>query len=189
MSTNTPEDIARIRQAEEVQARMIAALPEFPRFGYYVKTGLTGYGPDLDESDSPAGSWEGVASEISEELHHAADFAMEGAYIAGDMEGDYERAWKQFKLSENLNVKAMEFDNKRAETPLYAGRPELWHATIHSMITNEFPLDISDNSKLYVWETIVESCDECGNYIADSAVSISRDHAESCSLYPNIQER
>lgn len=152
MSTNTPEDNARIRQAEEVQARMIAALPDYPQFGYYVKTGMAGYGPDLDETDMPAGSWEGAASEISEELGRAAAFAMEGAYIAGDMEGDYERAWKQFKLSEDLAAKAMAFDGKRADAPLYAGRPELWHATIYSLITNTFPLDIGDNSRLYVWE-------------------------------------
>jgi len=152
MSTNTPEDMARIHQAEEAQKRMLTALPAFPEFGYYVKTGLSGYGPDLEPDDMPARSWESVASEIAWELIQAADYAMEGAYIAGDTEGDYERAWKEFKRSEFLASVAQELNNERANAPLYAGRPELWHATIHSIITARFPLDISDNTRLYVWE-------------------------------------
>lgn len=150
--SRTEDDARRIHKAEEAQARMLAALPEFPQYGYYVKTGLAGYGPELDESDMPAPTWESVANYIYSELGYAADSAMENAYTAGDTEGDYERAWKEFKRSENLGALAAELDNKRAKAPLYAGRTKLWHATIYSIINARFPLDISDNTRLYVWE-------------------------------------
>lgn len=83
MSTRTPEDDARIRAAEESQAQMLAALPTFPAYGFYVKTGLAGYGPDLDETDTPCMSWDDVASLIADELDQAADFAAEGASFTG----------------------------------------------------------------------------------------------------------
>jgi hypothetical protein len=145
-----------IAAAERIQAAMIAATPAFPRYGYYVKTGLAGYGPDLDENDYPAMSWESLASEVASELSAMADFAMEGAYLAGDVEGDYQRAWQEFKRSESLAMLAAELDSERANAPLYTGRPELWHATIYSIVSARFPLDVSDNTRLYVWECSTE---------------------------------
>jgi len=56
MHDSNPEDQARIEKAREAQERMIAALPVFPRWGFYVKTGLAGYGPDLEPDDMPAAS-------------------------------------------------------------------------------------------------------------------------------------
>lgn len=155
---------------ERVQARMIAALPEFPRYGYYVKVALAGYGPDLDAEDMPATSWEDVASQIVSELNHMAEFNGEGSDIgftaaethyAGYQRGDdgivqavdaYHEALADLTRSRELSDMAANFDNERANAPLYAGRPDLWHATIYNLITEHFPLDVSRNSRLYVWE-------------------------------------
>jgi len=175
----TPEDQARIAAAEQAQARMLAALPEFPRWGFYVKTGLAGYGPDLDENDWPAMSWEDVALQVAEELGHMAEFNAEGASaLAGQAREAYEptmaspetvsaKAWADIaytyheadtarRLADDLDTLRLNFENLAREedpAPLYRGRPELRHARIWDLITEQFPLDVShNNSRLYVWE-------------------------------------
>src|SRR5262249_1096761 len=165
--------------AQAAQEAMIAALPAFPRYGFYVKTGLAGYGPDLESDDLPATSWEDVALQIAYELGSAADFNAEGASALADRarEAD-DRAHEHFRLYaqagawENIAEAYHEADEARrladelgnlkttfdslAEAddpaPLYQGRPELRHARIWNLVSEQFPLDISHNSRLYVWE-------------------------------------
>jgi hypothetical protein len=161
-------DARRIIDANEAQARMLAALPPFPQYGFYVKTGLTGYGPDLDESDYPADSWESVATDIASELREMSEFNWTGAdaefesaerlYANDERLGaadTYHSALTAHMLSRELDIMAQNFANlANADNPapLYAGRPELRHARIWNLITENFPLDVSYNSRLYVWE-------------------------------------
>lgn len=171
ISERTRDDALRMVDADESQARMLAALPAFPQYGFYVKTGLAGYGPDLDESDMPYISWEDIASAIATEFRDMAEFNGQGASataetaetLYNDPVADaritaleyYRDAWKTLKLAEELDNMAMNFDNL-AKTedvaPLYQGRPELRHARIWNLITEQFPYDVSYNSRLYVWE-------------------------------------
>jgi len=148
------QDQARIAEAQAAQARMLAALPDFPQFGFYVHTGLAGYGPDLEDGDYPARSWEDVASQVAWELRSAADFSHEGARVvaAADL---YHEAWTALRLSWELDNLAANFENlanAESPAPLYQGRPELRHARIWDLLTSQFPLNISHNSRLYVFE-------------------------------------
>jgi len=178
MHDSNPEDQARIEKAREAQERMIAALPVFPRWGFYVKTGLAGYGPDLEPDDMPAASWEDVAGQVAWELRSAAEFSHEGAIIRADQAREaydrarsdyyvriqagnwqavadgYHEAWADLRLGWELDDLAATFE-VLAETenpaPLYQGRPELRHARIWDLL-QQFPYGISRNSRLYVWE-------------------------------------
>jgi len=174
-----PEDQARIEKAREAQERMIAALPAFPRWGFYVKTGLAGYGPDLEPDDMPAASWEDVAGQVAWELRSAAEFSHEGAIIRADQAREaydrvrsdyfartqagnwqavadtYHEAWADLRLGWELDSLASTFEslaNAGDPAPLYQGRPELRHARIWDLVAGQFPYDISHNSRLYVWE-------------------------------------
>lgn len=173
----SPADEERIRAAEAERERQVAALIDFPEFGFYVHTGLAGYGADLEPDDMPARSWEDVASQIAWELSSAADFLYEGVSITEgqarelydvvnanpDADAD---AWKQvaeqYHEADDDRRLAGELDNLRGTfevlarsenpPPLYDGHPELRHARIWDIITSQFPLDISDNTRLYVFE-------------------------------------
>jgi len=172
-----PEDQARIAAAQAAQEAMIAALPFFPRYGFYVKTGLAGYGPDLEPDDMPAASWEDVALQIAYELGNAADFSAEDASTQADQaRAAYDQAnrvrnsgpypWQHiaeaYHEADEARRLADELDNLKTEfealaeaddpAPLYQGRPELRHARIWDLVSEQFPLDISHNSRLYVWE-------------------------------------
>ena len=167
------ENQARIAEAQAAQARMIAALPDFPQFGFYVHTGLTGYGPDLESDDYPARSWEDVARQVAWELRSAADFNHEGATAQADQAAEayeaaqrgedgvvraadlYHEAWADLRLGWELSNLAVTFEvlaDAEDPAPLYIDRPELRHARIWDLISKKFPLDISRNSRLYVWE-------------------------------------
>ena len=167
------QDQARIAEAQAAQARMLAALPDFPQFGFYVHTGLAGYGPDLEDGDYPARSWEDVASQVAWELRSAADFSHEGATAQADQAKEayeaaqrgedgvvaaadlYHEAWTALRLSWELDNLAANFENlanAESPAPLYQGRPELRHARIWDLLTSQFPLNISHNSRLYVFE-------------------------------------
>ena len=167
------QDQARIAEAQAAQARMLAALPDFPQFGFYVHTGLAGYGPDLEDDDYPARSWEDVASQVAWELRSAADFSHEGARVLADQAKEayeaaqrgedgvvaaadlYHEAWTALRLSWELGNLAANFENlanAESPAPLYQGRPELRHARIWDLLTSQFPLNISHNSRLYVFE-------------------------------------
>jgi hypothetical protein len=172
--TSTPDDQARIAEAEAAQARMLAALPDFPQFGFWVHTGLAGYGPDLEPDDYPARSWEAVASQIAWELNSAADFQAEGMSATADIARTayddarvsagpdawravaewYHTADEARRLADELGTLSMSFNNLSDAdnpAPLYQGQPELRHARIWDLIERHFPLGISDNSRLYVW--------------------------------------
>ena len=128
---------------------------------WHVATGLAGYGPDasdgnwstIDESDAT-----GLADSIRGELQFIANFEREGAQAYADSE-DYENAWRTMENANTLWNLAENFDNKRAQAPLYAGNPALWHETIYRMVAESFPVDFRDgNSRLYVWECSETDC-------------------------------
>jgi hypothetical protein len=48
----------------------------------------------------------------------------------------------------------MNLDSKREEAPLYKDNPALWESTLQRLINENFPLDVSHNSRLYVWDCI-----------------------------------
>jgi hypothetical protein len=174
-----PEDEARIAAATAAQDRMVAALPGFPRFGFYVKTGLAGYGPDLEPEDMPATSWEDVALQVAGELSHMAEFNDQGASALADQAREaYQEAsrykitapvaetWRSIadtyheadearRLADELSNLAANFTNlaeSEDPAPLYQGRPELRHARIWDLIGEHMPMDVSHNTRLYVWE-------------------------------------
>jgi hypothetical protein len=173
-----PEDEARIAAATAAQDRMVAALPGFPRFGFYVKTGLAGYGPDLEPEDMPATSWEDVALQVAGELSHMAEFNDQGASALADQAREayepamaspesipaktwadiaytYHEADEARRLADELGILGQNFTNlaeSEDPAPLYQGRPELRHARIWDLISKHMPMDVSHNTRLYVWE-------------------------------------
>ena len=128
---------------------------------WHVATGLAGYGPDasdgniatINESDA-----EGLASAIQYELQDIADFETQNAEGYAESE-DYKSAWETMKNAERLDTLAANFNNMRAQAPLYAGNPALWHETVYRMVAESFPVDYRDgNSRLYVWECSETDC-------------------------------
>lgn len=120
----------------------------------YVKTGLAGYGPDLEPEDTGYVTLEETCEAIRDELSSLADFLIEGANIAGDEE-DYEEAWKTAKLAESLETLRANLDYAgRSKAPLYRDNGALLDETMERIIGENFPLDVSLNgyTRLYVWQ-------------------------------------
>jgi hypothetical protein len=117
----------------------------------YVKHGLAGYGPDLDEYDEGSDSYTDAAYVIAEELSRAADSAEELAHSLGDEE-QFAEAWQEHVRSEELAVLAANFSPDRANAPLYKDNPELWETTIRELTEATFPVAVSKYGRLYVWE-------------------------------------
>lgn len=117
----------------------------------YVKTGLAGYGPELDEYDEGPETYADAAYVISEELSRAADSAYELAHAVGDL-GEYETAWQEIVRSEELAVLAANFSPSRRFASLYQGKAGLWESAVRDLVNANFPVDISPHDRLYVWE-------------------------------------
>lgn len=120
---------------------------------YHVKTGITGYGPDLDESDEPYDGVDAVCMAINDELVAHIDMLAEDADQLGGG-GFYEDAWKTAKLADYLDNVRRNFDPSRANAPLFRGNPKLWHETVSRLIGETFPLDVDlgETRRVYVWE-------------------------------------
>lgn len=185
---------------EQAQMRMTAALPEFPRYGFYVQTGAAGYGPELSPEDLPAGSWEEVASEIAARLAETAELNYQGACAEAESAEEYYRAgnhtnalqlyrgaWQETLLTQDLEALSMNFArlaDSENPAPLYEDRPELRHARIWDLIRENFPLTVSHNSRLYVWEATGFDCPECTKPCSGEADTLKGpEHDESCSWY------
>jgi hypothetical protein len=120
---------------------------------YILAYGLPGYGPDAsDDNFSVATTWRDVADEVRRMLSESADQAGDTAVSYADA-GQYEDAWKIRAKADTLYNLADSFDNKRANAPLFRGRPDTWNRAIQSMVEEHFPYDVADNCRLYVWES------------------------------------
>jgi hypothetical protein len=126
----------------------------------HVASGLAGYGPDAADSNGfiVTHNVRETAEAIRDELNAWADVAYEAAEALADS-GDYEQAWTEHKRSQALETLRMNLDSKREEAPLYKGKPELWEATLWRLINENFPLDVSHNSRLYVWDCIEDDAE------------------------------
>lgn len=118
---------------------------------YFVKFGLAGYGPDLDENDEaiPLDQLDYV---LCDEIGRAADHAEDTAHVFAES-GDFESAWREHERAESLSAQAANFDPKRRNAPLYAGNLPKWLETVTLQLEQTFPLDVSEHERLYVWTT------------------------------------
>ncbi|GAA3751134.1 hypothetical protein [Micromonospora maritima] len=133
---------------------------------WHVATGLAGYGPDGSDGYGTATDMPTLADLIRSELRDASSAEDETSRSIAEA-GDYEDAWKIKTRSEELDTLAANFDNKRADAPLYAGRPDLWAETVQRLAVEKFPLDISYNTRLYVWPCEESGCEHLADYLAD----------------------
>ena len=129
---------------------VITEIPDQESIRYFIAYGLAGYGPSGEDGYAYADTWRNLADTVNQYLRESADEQHEAAHaIASD--GDYEEAWTSILRSEELSAKAASFDNARENAPLYRDDPKLWEDTIKRMTGETFPLDVSHNTRLYVW--------------------------------------
>lgn len=126
----------------------------------YVKTGLAGYGPDLDSEDEPFETTADVAAAIVWELNSYADYLEQGASGHAEQE-DWEAAWKAHAKADELATLAMNLDyDKRSKAPLYVDNSALLDETVERIITETFPLDLDPDGygvqRLYVFNATEE---------------------------------
>lgn len=120
----------------------------------YVKTGIAGYGPDIDDGDEPFDDVEQVCNAIREELDAAQDMLHEDATTASE-ERDYQRYHDARELADKLDGLRHNLDYaSRAKAPLYANNHASLDATMERIIAENFPLsvDVGDTRRVYVWE-------------------------------------
>lgn len=126
---------------------------------YHVAHGLAGYGPDASDSDGfiTCDDVRETADAIREELRMDVDYSFETAQAYADA-GDYERAWHERARSDALEILRATFDNARQNAPLYRDDPNAWTETLVRLIAETFPLDVSENGRLYVWLCTETDC-------------------------------
>jgi hypothetical protein len=117
----------------------------------YVKHGLAGYGPDLDETDEGFETYTDAAWTISDELARDSEQATDSAELLAEAE-DYRAAWHEHERSQELQTLSFNFSPERADAPLYGGKPDLWEDTLRQLAARTFPLDVSEHERLYVWK-------------------------------------
>lgn len=127
----------------------------------YVKTGLPGYGPDLDENDighDPA-DIRAICDDIRQELDILGDMLNDHAEVAAEA-GDYETAWKTHKRGQELETLSMTLDHgRRQHAPLYRDDPAALDDALQRTVDKMFPLDVSDQVRLYVWDAETDQDD------------------------------
>lgn len=132
---------------------------------WHVASGLAGYGPDGSDGFGTATGWTQLANLLAEELDRAAEYLHEGAEGAADH--DKAEAWDLNKEAFQASTMARNFDNGRADAPLYAGNPAAWHAAVEGLVAEHFPYyydhtvgpDNSARLALYAWAC--EQGDDC----------------------------
>ena len=119
--------------------------------GWYVKTGLAGYGADLEEWDEPTRSWQGLCYSLEFELRDAADRAVEMAAIFAE-QGEYELAYRSRVKADELEVLKANLDwDKRLGAPLYAGDEDKLAETMESIVAENFPLDLDVEGRIRLY--------------------------------------
>lgn len=119
----------------------------------YVKVGITGYGPDLDESDEPfddvAALCSAIVWEINDTIGRLADeWSMLKAI------GDAEGYMAARELADSLEILAANLNyERRAQAPLYRTNRAKLDGTMLGIVDATFPLDVDvdGNHRLYVW--------------------------------------
>jgi hypothetical protein len=127
-----------------------------PNTHWHIATGLAGYGPDGSDGYGTADSPASLAAALTDELARHASAEWETADVYGD-DGQYEQAWRTLTRARGLETLAHNFDPKRANSPLYRHDPAAWESTVEDMTRKTFPLDVSHNTRLYVWECELDS--------------------------------
>jgi hypothetical protein len=121
---------------------------------YHCESGLQGYGPDAtDEGFTVFEDLEQALEAAREELSAFAEMAYEDAQALAESE-DYESAWKELKRSEELETLRANFSTERKSAPLYVDNSQAWKEELERL-ADMFPLDVSHNARLYLWQ-----CDE-----------------------------
>ena len=121
----------------------------------YVKTGLAGYGPDLDPEDTghdPA-ELDSVLESIRYELDQSCDMLADEASSAGAV-SDFEAYFDARELADKLESVRANFDPERRKAPLFNGPDAVdFDHHIWEQVLSTFPLVISTNgyTQLYVW--------------------------------------
>lgn len=120
---------------------------------WHYAAGIAAFGPnDSDGYPSAHGLIE-LAEALSIEVDHAADEAHGAIIIHGSM-GQYEAAWHEFELSQQLINLAHNLSPARMNAPLYVDNPALWEETFTHLVNEHFPLSLDhmDANRLYVWQ-------------------------------------
>lgn len=128
---------------------------------WHIATGLAGHGPDGSDGFHTATEIRGLGGlcdQLSEQLTGHSWQSHELAHAYGQSEA-YEDAWKEILRSEELETLAANFAPKREDMPLYSDNKELFEKRIREMVGANFPLDVSPNTRLYVWECCEPDCE------------------------------
>ena len=128
------------------------------RTHWHIATGLAGYGPDGADGFGTAETLDDAAEYARDELRNAVDSCEEGADILAG-EGRFEQAWNEHKRADRLEILRANIDPERQNAPLYKDRPEVWAETLSRILGEEFPCDISEHSRLYVWQCDDSECE------------------------------
>ena len=145
-----------------------------PTAHFHVASGLAGYGPDAADSDGFA-QFDTLAEALEyarDELDSWVDMAHEGAHDMAlhasqyhaafkldssreDMRAmaleHYADAWSELERSEALEILRANLDPARRNAPLYRDDAAAY-AALQRTQADEFPHDVSHNSRLYLWE-------------------------------------
>lgn len=120
---------------------------------YHVAHGLAGYGPDGDEGTPTFETLADALEFARDELAVDVDMAHEAMHSLADA-GEFEQAWAEVLRIESLEVLRANLAPGRRNAPLYAADPAAYSALQVAQAT-EFPVDVSDCGRLYLWD-----CDE-----------------------------
>lgn len=125
---------------------------------YIIANGLPGYGPDASDDNysiindqDTADPWNSLAVAVREELENSTGMLWDQMTAEGEA-GDYEGYFNTHQRILSLDNLAANLDPSRQYAPLYAGDAPAWHAEIKRIIDENFPLDIDQSNRLYVWE-------------------------------------
>ncbi|TKK84612.1 hypothetical protein FDA94_28705 [Herbidospora galbida] len=128
---------------------------------WHIAHGLAGYGPDGADGYNTAteisGSG-GLADQISDELDRDAESAHGLIRTEGEA-GNFKEAFEAWELHDKLTTLSLNFSIRREDAPLYKDDKPLWERTVLRLVAENFPLDVSDNSRMYVWECTEPECE------------------------------
>lgn len=126
---------------------------------FHVATGLQGYGPDAADGYGTyaVDALSDVAEAIRGELADAVDYLWQSHSALGEA-GQYEDAYRAIVLTQHLDAMRANLDPKRADAPLYRDDAAAWQATLRRLVLDAHGTDITDNTRLYVWECDNAEC-------------------------------
>jgi hypothetical protein len=133
---------------------------------WHIASGLAGYGPDGTDGYSTATDMQNLAYSVAEELQSFAGYNDDSARCLAEA-GDYKEAWQTMMLAESLSALFHNLDyDKRLQAPLYVNDAAALDASIERIVEETFPLDVSYNTRLYVWQCDEAECEHLdeGNY-------------------------